>query len=264
MAEPSPSPGAPATDAATTNADGAAPRAWGPWASAGWLVVLLAPALSVRGALLAAGGRPGLRVGDLPRALAGAGDLAELAASGRFAGLGVLIGAPVVLAGVGLLARARGWPAIAYVGLRPPGLRGLMVAVAGFVAGLLGSDVLTLALGRTLAPPTLMALALGSPPWLVALAVVVAAPLVEEVLFRGFLYRGLAESPRLGPGMAIGLTALAWATSHGADDLYGLATTYLIGLYLGLVRHLTRSTATTFLLRAAAGGAVLAAGLSQG
>ncbi len=99
--------------------------------------------------------------------------------------------------------------------------------------------------------------------WLISLAVVVAAPIVEEILLRGFLYRGLADSPRLGPGMAIGTTALVGAALHGVGlDLYGIATVYLLGLYLGLVRHLTGSTSLAIVLHAIANAVVAALAVS--
>ena len=86
----------------------------------------------------------------------------------------------------------------------------------------------------------------------------VGGPIGEEALFRGFLYRGVAGS-RLGPGMAIGLTALAYALFKTQldpaglalkPDLYGVSLVYLFGLYLGLVRCLTGSTRLTVLLNA--------------
>src|SRR5262245_3317362 len=72
------------------------------------------------------------------------------------------------------------------------------------------------------------------------LALVVAGPLAEEFLFRGFLFSGFLQS-RLGPFGAIALTALAWAAIHGQYDLYGMGTVAAIGVVLGLIRWRTGS-----------------------
>ena len=41
---------------------------------------------------------------------------------------------------------------------------------------------------------------------------------------------------------------MGWAAMHVQYDLYGIATIYLMGLYLGVVRYLSGSTSLTILL----------------
>jgi len=79
----------------------------------------------------------------------------------------------------------------------------------------------------------------GFPP-LLWLAVVVGAPVVEEVFFRGFLFRGLAASPLGGPGTIV-VTSLAWAVIHLQYDLHDMATIFVLGLLLGVFRLKTGS-----------------------
>jgi membrane protease YdiL (CAAX protease family) len=81
--------------------------------------------------------------------------------------------------------------------------------------------------------------------WLVGLlaAVVVVAPIGEEIIFRGFLFRGLAK-----PGWevhAVGGIALAWALLHIQYDWFGMAQIFLAGLMLGWFRWASGSTILT-------------------
>ena len=65
--------------------------------------------------------------------------------------------------------------------------------------------------------------------WLFALAIVVGAPLSEELLFRGFLLSALAQS-RLGYFGAALLTTLAWTVLHAGYSGLGLVEVFLAGL----------------------------------
>jgi CAAX protease family protein len=83
-----------------------------------------------------------------------------------------------------------------------------------------------------------------------AVAVVVAAPWFEELLFRGFLYAGLARS-RLGPLGAIAVTAASFAAIHVQYDLLDMSAILGLGLILGAARWRTGSTLLTLGLHAA-------------
>jgi membrane protease YdiL (CAAX protease family) len=84
----------------------------------------------------------------------------------------------------------------------------------------------------------------GSLP-LLALAVVVAAPLFEELLFRGFLYAGLAGS-RLRPAGAIVVSAFIWTVIHTQYDFFDLTQVFIGGLFLGWARARTGSVLLPF------------------
>ncbi len=71
-------------------------------------------------------------------------------------------------------------------------------------------------------------------------AIVVAAPFFEEVLFRGFIYAGLANS-RLGVWGAIVVTSLAWSVIHLQYDAFLIMLIFIAGLVLGYARYKTRS-----------------------
>jgi len=71
-------------------------------------------------------------------------------------------------------------------------------------------------------------------------ALVLVAPVTEELLIRGFLFRGIERS-RLGPAGAIVLSALGWAALHTQYDLFGIFTIVLGGLLLGYARLRSQS-----------------------
>ena len=244
MAEVPASPSAIAADPWSPAAEfDSAPRApWGPWASIGWTAL----------AALAIGATRAIGVAVARQVVGLRGVLDGLASDGALLALATLATLPVVLAPVLLLVRIRGWRAGDYLALRPATGRAVVLANSGLILGLALSAGLTIVLDRPIIIPIRAEAIFATPLWLLSLAVVVAAPILEEVLFRGFLYRGLADSPRLGPGMAIGITAIAWSALHVEHDLYGIATVYLIGLYLGAVRHYSGSLVLTIFLHGVA------------
>ena len=77
-----------------------------------------------------------------------------------------------------------------------------------------------------------------------------AAPLLEEMLFRGFLFSGIAASFP-GPSGAIFTTSLLWAIIHVQYDYFWMFSIFIIGLALGMVRYKTGSIVLTFVLHAA-------------
>ncbi len=115
---------------------------------------------------------------------------------------------------------------------------------------LIGSDLLTYSLGRPMVPEIMVELYRTS--HVVALswfAMIFAGPIFEEVLFRGFMFRGI-EASALGNGGAILITAFTWAAMHTQYDAYGLATIFVLGILLGLARAVTGSLYLTTAMHA--------------
>jgi uncharacterized protein len=77
-------------------------------------------------------------------------------------------------------------------------------------------------------------------PVLVWAGNVFVSPLFEEILNRGFLFRGFSSS-FLGIWGAIILTSLAFALVHVQYNIYGLAMIFCWGIVLGTVRFWTKS-----------------------
>ena len=68
------------------------------------------------------------------------------------------------------------------------------------------------------------------------LMVVIGAPIVEELLFRGFLFTQL-KTTKLGVNGSIILTSLIWTSIHLQYDLFLLIPIFLLGLLLGYLMH---------------------------
>ncbi len=81
-------------------------------------------------------------------------------------------------------------------------------------------------------------------------ALVVAAPLFEELLFRGFVITGLSRS-RIGPLGAVIVASLAWAAIHLQYDLYGIGMIAVLGLLFGAARVRTGSVVVPMAMHAA-------------
>jgi len=72
-------------------------------------------------------------------------------------------------------------------------------------------------------------------------------PIGEEVLFRGFLFRGWHRSPG-DVWLVIVATAALWALSHLQYDFYVIAQIFVVGLVLGWFRWVTGSTLLAIML----------------
>ncbi|MEM9658816.1 MAG: CPBP family intramembrane glutamic endopeptidase, partial [Planctomycetota bacterium] len=110
------------------------------------------------------------------------------------------------------------------------------------------SDCLSMILGRPVVPDVMRDAyrTAGSLP-LFWLAIVVAAPLVEELIFRGLLLIGLSNTRFGSVGAAIA-TSAAWAVIHLQYDAHDMTTIFLFGLILAAARMTTRSIVTCLYL----------------
>jgi membrane protease YdiL (CAAX protease family) len=96
--------------------------------------------------------------------------------------------------------------------------------------------------------------------WALGILSVTLAPLMEELFFRGFLYPVLARS--LGLPVAVFLTALAFASLHGAQLLFSwgpVLVIFLVGVVLTMVRAKTNSVAAGVLIHMAYNGTITVA-----
>jgi membrane protease YdiL (CAAX protease family) len=127
-------------------------------------------------------------------------------------------------------------------------LRLALVFLFLFVAGF---DALTYVLGRDIVTPFqvatyLSARASGELP-LLWFTFVIVAPTGEEIMFRGFLYRGWVRSQRsVVPGVAA-ISAL-WTALHTQYDWFVLLQVFTMGLLFGWVRWRSGSAALTILM----------------
>jgi membrane protease YdiL (CAAX protease family) len=74
----------------------------------------------------------------------------------------------------------------------------------------------------------------GDMRWPILAAICIGAPMSEELLFRGFLFSGLAKS-RIGVLGAAVVTTVLWTSLHLGYTLFGLFEVLGIGFYLSWV-----------------------------
>lgn len=118
----------------------------------------------------------------------------------------------------------------AFLGVRHCSRREILLACGALAAFVAVADTFTVLIGRPLVPPFMLeAWTTARWPALLCLAVVVAAPLVEELLFRGFLFAGLRACGVPVIVIALALSAL-FAAVHAQYDLYDRTYVFLMGL----------------------------------
>ena len=76
--------------------------------------------------------------------------------------------------------------------------------------------------------------------YLLVFSVMFMAPLIEEVVFRGFLLKGFSET-FMGAEGAVALTSLLWAIMHFQYEFAYVAVIFMIGLVFGYARIKTGS-----------------------
>jgi membrane protease YdiL (CAAX protease family) len=81
------------------------------------------------------------------------------------------------------------------------------------------------------------------------LLIVVAAPIAEELVFRGFAHRGFTHC-RLGVPGTIVLTSLLWTLLHVQYGAYDLLWVFALGLLFGAARHYSGSVTLCIVLHA--------------
>lgn len=217
---------------------------WGPWASLGWTLVCFIAFLLAQTAVM---------VVVIVIKIAGGAkvDPSELATNGNLIALATLASTPVVVGLVLLLIWVRRVPIREYLAWVWPRAGEALIAIGVLGVVLLVSDLTTHFTGHPIVPPFMLSVYKTGWLPLLLLALVVAAPVGEEVLVRGFLFHGIAES-RWGRIPAILITSLLWAGVHVQYDAFAIATVFVMGLYLGAIRSRFGSVPLTILLHAIA------------
>src|SRR5215475_737748 len=170
---------------------------------------------------------------------------------GSVIALSLLVGNPVQVVTLALAARMTGEDLLAYFALNGPRRRDVTIAVAGLAALILVGDILTLAFGRDLVPTFQLQINRSAQAegallslWL---ALIVVAPVGEELLFRGFLFRGFVRDSRDAlPGILA--IALIWSLLHIQYDWFGAGLVFTIGVLFGYVRLYSGSTTLVIFL----------------
>lgn len=158
---------------------------------------------------------------------------------------------PAAVAVIAIAARLRGCSITDYLALRWPSRGDLVLGLVMLAVIIPLGDFASWVTGRDIVPAFVIdayKTALSSHALVsFILALVVAAPLMEELLFRGFLLPGYAAS-RLGPIGAIALTSIAWASMHIQYETFYVAQIFILGCAFGWLRLRSGSTLLTLIL----------------
>jgi membrane protease YdiL (CAAX protease family) len=182
-------------------------------------------------------------------------DLASIksvASAGTVISLSVMMGLPAVLAVLWLATRMARMPFADYLALRRMSWSTLLIGIVALIALVAGWDLLSRMLGREVSPGFMVDVLKSAQAegalWLLVIAFAVAAPATEELMVRGFLYRGWSESA-LGPFGAIVLSSLVWTAMHAQYyDWFLFSEVLSIGLLLGYMRYRSNSTWLTIIM----------------
>lgn len=221
------------------------------WSTAGWAVLAFFAWLAAEAVVLIAflvrwvARNPGVPL-----------DVDRVAHDGYVVSIAAIASMAVQCGVVALAIRRTRQPVAEYLGLvRRPRLHEVVFCLASVAVILVASDLLSWLIGHELVPPFMVkiygaardagALAL----LLLLFAAAVAAPVGEEILFRGFLFRGWAASP-LGVTGTIVATSAVWAAIHVQYDWFGIVQVFCLGLLFGWVRARSGSTLLTILMHA--------------
>lgn len=163
----------------------------------------------------------------------------------------IICGLPAALAVLWVAIRMKKRAFADYLALRWPQGRELVQALAMSVVVLACLDLISFFAGKPVSPEfvvdTMRNAKAAGMIWLVLIALCVAAPVAEELIFRGFAYRGWARS-FLRRGGAIALTAVLFAIVHLQYDAFYLGGIVVIGLLLGYLRYRSNSTWLTVIM----------------
>lgn len=175
-------------------------------------------------------------------------NIAWLATHAPFVSLVTIVTAVVPLAIVALAVRAARSGTAEYLGLYEPARGYTLFGIVALAVLIPLVDAISWFSGRAVTPQFVLDLYSSARDSgtliLLVLALVVAAPVVEETVFRGFLLPGFAASP-LGPWGAILLTSAFWALLHAQYQPFYLAQIVVLGALLGWLRLRSGSTILT-------------------
>ena len=181
----------------------------------------------------------------------GSSDLRTMATDATSLAAITIIAGPTWIGVTAIAARWRRRRFADYMALVLPRQRELIFAIGCLIVILIVTDVGSYLLGRPVIPQFMIdAYKSAQSPVAVVLlfiAIVVFAPVCEEIAFRGFLFRGLSAT-RFGAPLAILLTSLVWALMHVQYDWFVISQIFLLGIFFGWLRWATGSTVLTIVL----------------
>jgi membrane protease YdiL (CAAX protease family) len=214
-------------------------KPWSMWATAGWgLFIMIVFFIFQRFVYM---GFAAVEVAKNPE-ISIIEMVKSIGMNGFFIVVATLITTPLCISLIALLVKLRKGPTVKqYLGLNTVASRTIFTWLGILTLFALISDYLTRLLGRPIVPE-FMVNVYGTAYFvpLLWVAFIVAAPLFEEVFFRGFLFEGFQHS-KLGPIGTVLSTSLAWTVLHVQYGAYELSTIFALGIVFGVARLKTQS-----------------------
>lgn len=180
-------------------------------------------------------------------------DIMAIAQNGAVIAASVMLGVPGTLLVLWFATRLARRSFASYLALRWPRGQELAFGIAASAALLVALDGIAWLAGYPLSPD----FALDSVRtardsgllWLVLLGLCTGAPLAEEFIFRGFVFRGWSVT-WLRPTGAIVLSSALFAVIHQQYAWFYIGCVFLIGALFGYLRHRSGSTWLTVITHA--------------
>lgn len=183
------------------------------------------------------------------------GQMPDLGGDGVAVTVIIFVSIPIQVLLLSAFAQRRGGNASGYLGLVMPSRSEIVFGAVLTVAMIIVFDLMSWLLGKNIVTPfqtDIYRTAGEAGPLamiMLWLAIIVVTPIGEEIMFRGFAFRGWLRSP--GDAWAvIAITAGLWALIHLQYDWYVTGQIFAFGLMLGWLRWATGSTILTILLHA--------------
>jgi membrane protease YdiL (CAAX protease family) len=216
-------------------------KAWGRFASLAFALIVLLVGQGV--SIAAVSWFYGLPLRELP----------GIGGDGVAVAIIILVSTTVEVGLLTMLARRAGNDPLRYLALTVPSRGQLLFGIAGVVALIVVLNTVSWLFGRDIVTTfqSDIVRTASATGWLALLwfAVVVGAPVGEEVLFRGFVFRGWLRTPN-DAWPAIVITAALFAMLHIQYDWFVIGQIFCFGLFLGWMRWATGSTLLTIILHA--------------
>lgn len=138
----------------------------------------------------------------------------------------------------------RGKSVIDYLKLNGFGIKVAVVFFIGWILFIVGSETLSQLNDRN--PMVFMEdiYATADPLWLLVLAVVVAAPIYEELIFRGILWNAILEqfdNVKTGFVFTTLITSFLFAVIHVQYGFFEIATIFVLAVLLSAARYYSNS-----------------------
>lgn len=181
----------------------------------------------------------------------GADDFMRLATNGLLFSLATWVSMPLCLTMVVLLVKLRRQLSVReYLSLNQVPAKTYLAWTAIVLVFVIVSDGASWILGKSIVPEVMIeAYRTAVVPPLLWGAIIVAAPVFEELFFRGFFFRGIQQS-RLGNVGAVLITSFFWSIIHVQYDLPLIIWIFLLGILLGIARARSNSTYLVIALHA--------------